>query len=358
MMIAGLSSEASLLPMFWYDISIVALCVVHIFACTLLSITLYFWNLEERSFEHPLAFYGLLLMITFPVFGLLALSLLFVTAGWFREKMVMGSYNDYKEHITKKGINIDVSKGHIEGLRDIRSEISFDSFIDVIKGEDSKKKSQVVNKLSEDVSKENISLLKEALNDASQDVRFYAADALMKVEGNINNEIAVAEHMAQHRGGSYAAGAMIKLEDKIGNEIAIAKMMTQRRGMMKDFLRLGDIYQDYAFSGLLEKNSQKHYFSLSCEEYQKALDIETGQPKVMLRYIHSLLQLGEHKHSQKMLKQLSKIWKTNNDIHFLSASMAFYLNKFGDIKKHLEKIVLEDLDDEKIETVKFWLQKT
>ncbi|MBT7461846.1 MAG: hypothetical protein HN685_04095, partial [Waddliaceae bacterium] len=141
-------------------------------------------------------------------------------------------------------------------------------------------------------------------------------------------------------------------------EIAIAKMMTQRRGMMKDFLRLGDIYQDYAFSGLLEKNSQKHYFSLSCEEYQKALDIETGQPKVMLRYIHSLLQLGEHKHSQKMLKQLSKIWKTNNDIHFLSASMAFYLNKFGDIKKHLEKIVLEDLDDEKIETVKFWLQKT
>lgn len=323
--LGGVSIEVMLL-FIWAIHGMTSAPILFHFAASILFVFAYILSIPRRSnYYRPVLFYGLLLILTLPGFGVIAAIMLFAltfVVGTFAKS---GVYEEYEKSLIEPDMEAVDVKMETQALRRVRHEVEFESFADVIKGGDVYKKSKVLEKLTKRISSDSIVLLQEATADASAEVRLYAATALLKVEDVINGMI----------------------------RDAVAK--TRQRGLSVDFMLLGDLYKLYSKVGLLEKKVALKFLSLSCDAYRSSLDIDTSQPEVMLHYLQSLIVLGQCEKAQSFLQGIVKIYPNDSRFWFLYASVYYYLNDINQMLEVLSHIKDTDsLTEHEREVVEFW----
>ncbi|MDD2752288.1 MAG: tetratricopeptide repeat protein [Candidatus Omnitrophica bacterium] len=280
--------------------------------------------LQKKDQINAVYFFSLLLIIFFPGFGLIAAIFLVIVVKWFTQRLKSGLYSSYEKYITQKNYSLPFSERPSNVLSRMRSEIGFKPFIDIMRGEELKIKLRVIEKLSRDLKNENVRLLKEAFYDPAADVRLYAAAALLKMDGQVNNEI----------------------------ELMIKK--TKSRGAAVDFRQLGLLYQKYVDSGLIEKNLTEYYLVLAVQAYRSCLDIDTDQSSVLLDYVRCLFRLNWHEKAKSALDNAIKAWPDNPEVIFLRNEFYFLMGDFKEIGASFSLASPEGLRQEKKEVWEFW----
>jgi len=236
-------------------------------------------------------------------------------------------YKDYEDFIEENNVE-KTSIAHYKNiLHELRNEVSFEPFIDIIKGQNNLTKEKVIEKLSNNISANSVRILKIAISDPSGGVRLSAANGLLKIEEVINGKI------------------------------QLAVKMTKERGSAKDFSDLGDIYRMYANIGLMEASSYNHYMNLTCQAYKQSLDIDTNQVDVVIHYAQSLISIKDYEKANRLLDHAIKTWPDNNDIILLRAESCFHLHKINEIKESLYDLTLESLSPDQRVVAEYWTQK-
>jgi len=301
--------------------------ILHSISFILISIGYYRLTKRETSYTMSVLFFALVIHLLFPIISILGFAVLFIASRSLQKMLARDTYRKYKSHIRRKGSIINLKKTPAQELRNIKNEIGFESFIDIIQGRDAWKKKHVVDKLCQNITKNNVKLLKEAISDKSPEVRFYAADAL------------------------------IKIEDYFTENIGNSKDIIETKGHAKDYEDLGKLYYQYASIGLLEIKDAKFYYGLSRDALQNSLDYMTGQPDVILQYIDCMVNLELYSDAERILTGISKIWPDNIEITFAQASIYFYSGHIEKALPIIKSLALEkDLPKEQKEAVAFWTE--
>lgn len=218
-----------------------------------------------------------------------------------------------------------VSHRNIE--RQFKEQVDFEPYVDILNGTDLSRKALVIKKLSQEFSAENVRLLKIALRDTAQEVRIYAAGALVKMESALNERIQIAQENVKKRGG------------------------------FKSQVDLGDLYRIYAQTGLMEKALADYYWQLAGRAYRSALDIDTKHPEVIVNYGQCLLELGEPAKAKDLLERSLRIWPEHKELLFLNAAVNFHLGEFAHIPLRLKKLDSANLDEQEKEVYSFWCKQ-
>jgi len=306
-------------------ISFSQLVGIHCAVVVLFSAAFWFHLKGGQHIERQAVYFcGLLFILFFPGIGILmAVFVCMVTSPyWMKGKK--GLYEDYESYIEERKEQSTYTKLYSNILQELRKEVSFEPFIDILQGGNVSIKKRVIEKLSRDVSRYSIQLLKLAVHDFSPEIRLSAANSLIKMEGNINSKIQAA------------------------------LKMTQKRGAAKDFANLGDLYQMYATSGLMEKRSLEYFVGLACEAYQQSLDLETNQIEVVMEYARSLMKIKNYDRARGFIDHAIKIWPENKQVKLLRGEVYFYLGKFSETIDELGGLSLEGMVPSEKKAVEFW----
>jgi len=324
--LAGFLTQALIISLWLRDENFFLILSLHFTSCLFLSLAFILHKKSGMNEEyHAVFLFGLFLTFCFPLFGIVISTFIITSVQHFLPKSKHELYQEYEEFLQeddKEKINLNNFKNI---LHEIRNEVSFEPFIDIIKGHNTNTKERVIEKLSHNINSSSIKILKLAIGDPSAAIRLSAANALLKIEETINKKIQIA----------------IK--------------MTKERGSKKDFSDLGDIYRMYANIGLMEEKSLNDYMALATQAYKQSLDIDTNQENVVIHYAQCLIAIKEHKKSYKFLDHAAKIWPNNNSINLFKAETSFHLHKINDIQNSLKQLNFEELNPEQKQIVEYWI---
>lgn len=303
--------------------------ITHIIAVAFLVLSFYMFDRKNDGMDEIRAAYGFcLVMISFfPGIGIGVSILILLTKYRYRNKEENELYEEYEKYIERGSAETRETEMFSSLTRKMRDEVSFEPFVDVIRGENIAMKERVIEKLTKLGSRNSVQLLKEALKDVSPEVRLYAA------------------------------GALLKMEASLSDKIQSARERVKQRGTAADFVYLGDLYRTYSDIGLTEESLTRHYLSLSCDAYKDALDIDTNQPGVVVNYTHTLLRLERYERARIFLDKAVQIWPDNNEIVFLRGEVYFQLGEFVKVGNILKDIKEDTLDEGEKEVFCLWAKE-
>jgi hypothetical protein len=265
------------------------------------------------------------LVLFFPFFGLAAGILLVFASQKTPFVVKKGLYDEFQKHISERGFVTQTPKIIGNMLGHLREEIGFEPFIDIMQGQEQRLKLRVIEKLAADPRQENIRILKEAFNDRSHEVSLYAASALLKMDNAIKKQI----------------------------EMALAK--TKTRGYADDFSGLGELYLEYALSGLIDKELAEKYVFFAEEAFKNSLDVQTDQPGVVVSYAYCLLRRKEYGRCRLVLDNAVKNWPQNKEILFLRNELYFIIGEFKEVQESFASREPIGMSEEERKVWSFWM---
>jgi len=272
----------------------------------------------------PVLFYGVLVTLFFPLIGLPAAFLMVLGVRIFGGRFRASVYEEYEQYVSEKEISSSIAGEGRNVLRNIRKEISFEPYADIVRWGDITSKMKVIGKLSGSFAREDVSLLREAVHDPSPEVRFYAS------------------------------GALLKLESRISERITRAEQSVKRRGGAEDYSDLGDMYRLYVTSGLSPEELTGYYILLACDAYQNSFDINTDQPDLVVAYAQSLFDIRNYRRASALLDHAVKIWPEHAEISFLRGEVYFRLGDLREVFRNFADTRTDGLDETRREAVKTW----
>jgi len=291
--------------------------------CLILSFNDFYKNRLKKG-RSPAAFFYISLLIVFmPGVGWLG-ALLFLLVLKVNKSSGKDSFDHYESY-PLEGSPFLVSLNRTKNFWNLfQQEINFEPFIDLLLKGDVKIKAMVIKKLSKEISRDNIRLLKIALQDTASEVRLYAAGALVEIESQLNERMEHALNVSK-------------------------KYMT-----FKSYVELGESYKIYAESGLVEKILAQYYWRQAAQAYKHALDQHTDHPEVVSSLAKCLIAMGEYQNAKTLLEKALLTWDENTELLILSVSVDFELGMFRGVSEKFRKINNLDLDELQKAAYDFW----
>ncbi len=282
----------------------------------------------RRTPLHPVLLQGFLLAAFFPFWGCWTALLFYLGIRFFESKPSSSDLlEDYQESLRPEKLRLEFTSSPGETMRRFRAELNFESFVDVLQsGTKEKTKAGVIEKLSKNLTPENVSLLHLALRDASAEVRMYAAGALIQLEADLNRRI---------------------LE---------SKKNARKKGTASAWSETGEIYQRYAESGLLDETLARYYRGLAVNAYRNSLDSNTNQPEIVAHYLRCLYALEDFKRAGAVMNHALETWPQDKQLLMLGAEFDFQMHQYEACRKKLARVDPASLDTHEKEVHSFWLE--
>jgi len=318
-------SFSSLLAFFWLH-QFILFIVLHLAAtgAAFFAIARVSAKVPRRSPWQSTLFFGGTIFAFFPGLGWLMAIVFYVAVLIFERSFKANLYDEYQQYMEEKREDSSAIRKEAHSLREIRREIGFEPFVDIISGSNVQLKARVIGKLARKATLENIQLLKIATTDPSADVRLYAASALIKIENELNRQI--------QRALKYV----------------------KQEGSQRAYFDLAQLYWSYARSGLLDPTLSRYYLDLCAQAYQQSLDIDTNQPRTIANYITCLLALQQPERAMRMIESVSALWPENIELAFLKSEVYFQLGRMSEISPTFDKIDVNHLSMNERDVFQFW----
>ncbi|MFH1416557.1 MAG: tetratricopeptide repeat protein [Elusimicrobiota bacterium] len=280
---------------------------------------------KER--KHPFFdLQGIIIFAGLPVAGFL--GYLAAKAVFIRKKegYRATALKEYDEYLSEKNRAVLSVRKEKDIVSRIRRETDFDSFVDILGGSDRDMKARVISKLSGTLQPFNVELLRKAQNDESHEIRLYASSALLK------------------------------LEESAEKRIETAFLNAAMTGSIDSYNELGLAYMDYIDSGLLSEGLKKDCYDTAAAAFRNSLDLDSGQKRVLLKYIQCLLKTEETGKAEKTLVSALKVWPGDPGFSFFLAELFFIHKKYGYIRDTLLGLEEKEMSDIQKEVCNTWIQ--
>jgi len=280
------------------------------------------------SFAYPQYSFAAVLILLFPGPGMLAAAVFLWMARIMGRRFRTGVFDEYDEYIRQDGENDGLITAGQRLLRRMREEAGFSSLADIMSGRSVPLKIRAIEKLCKSLVPEKVKLLRRASQDESPEVRLYAATALLKLEVDAQNRIEAAGKAADFAQDAEA------------------------------FTELGNLYREYALSGLAEKSLSRYYLEKAIGAYRDALDRRSGDPEAMTVYGRCLLELDRLGDAGRLADGALRLWPQREELVFLRNEIYYRLGRYDLIQEAFEVLPPEArTDPQRKEVIQFWTGK-
>jgi tetratricopeptide (TPR) repeat protein len=200
-------------------------------------------------------------------------------------------------------------------------------YIDILGSEDLELKRSVISKLLKREDKTAVTLLREAQKDEHFEIRFLSANA------------------------------MSGMEKKLADEGTAMDELSQTQPSVDVFNRLGNIYFDHYYLGLVAVESQGVYLDKAIEAYGRSLKLDPEQDGVYLMIARVHIAMSRWQNALEILDRLIKKSPQSPNFRIWRAEVAFNQRDFKALHHELDQLKsIGGLSYQLEETVAGWLE--
>ena len=220
----------------------------------------------------------------------------------------------------------------VNGLIDVqeysRCLVAVEPLVDTLRDGDDQVRKGATFELKKRGGRNACKLLEQALDDPSEEVRLFAAEALEKLDSMYN--------------------------EAINGLIERIKQKSTRR---LHFL-LGRLYFDYAFKGMYDQGMRTIYYEKAVKELEKALtrEGEAGDWQVWQFLGSACYELGRYDEALAWFAKIKKNHGEDGDLLIKVAAVRFAQRRYEDVRKLCQRIKRKYGEGEYGEVLEFWTQ--
>ncbi len=211
---------------------------------------------------------------------------------------------------------IEADQALVDGLISIQEYskflVSVEPLVDTLSDADERVRKAATFRLKQRGDREAAELLAQALDDVSEEVRLFAAEALEKIDTIYNEAI----------------------NDLI---ILIRKKPTARLHYL-----LGKVYFDYAASGMYDTGMRVIYYEKAIEEFERAVAMSTQNEKLMIYLATCKCEIGNYGDGLVIFEELLSRYPESVELLVKVASIYFALHRYDALRDICQKILVTD----------------
>ncbi|MFQ5646033.1 MAG: hypothetical protein ACE5GM_03805 [bacterium] len=258
------------------------------------------------------------------------------TIGWIFALVLSGialnpldSVREYSDYLNLKASRQEIMKDILleqdrGGKEAEKGELA--PYVDILHGKDMELKLSVIEKLSLEPGPKRVSMLKTALRDSDNEVRLSAANGLRKIEDRFQQKI-----------------------------IALKKECRLLPANDQFFAELGITYDDYAYCGILDRETSRYYQELAIKALAKAISINPFGEDYYKNLGRTMIRINKAKKAIRVLEQGLKLNPDSQAIKTWLAEYYFKQKMFDKVKKLAREIKVEQLPNERIQhSISWW----
>lgn len=244
-----------------------------------------------------------LFMGPFGFFGTLFAAVLAIVGS---KKNVSAAYIDkiLKKRDEKRDPAVLLAKLNYKKTERVADKLDILSYKELLATGDEFAKINLIGMLSFNPSKENVSIVRGALNDTEETVRILAATSLQKMDAAFVSKILELKELESGAEGFGAEEAQ------------------------SYFGALGEVYDDYLYSGLIAKENERFYIASMLSCYKKAFEAK-GVDRDMRRYIRALIRFNRLDEAQRLCEEYA-------DKNGVDEAMRFWMGEIAYKKRDIE----------------------
>lgn len=275
-----------------------------------------------------LFYIAIVLAICLPVYGIIGMSLLFVSLKHLRVKKggrfeVEGVFQPRKHKMFLR--YPDRKRWQVE-----QDELDISSFRDVFRLGDIEMEEIVIDKLSKTLTRQSVAILKEVLLTSGSDTKILAATALTEIEGKIIGKIDDLRYLLKKDG-----------ED------------------LKTMLELARTYDLYCYLGVLDIASVKTYQERAIRLYERYLASYPKSPDIAMEYGRLLHNAEREKQAIEILTRAVELAPENASPRIWLAEVLFEAGNYERVTEVCDDILaLESVPERSKEVAALWATDT
>ena len=275
----------------------------------------------------------LLFELILPVFGVVFLSIfmvLYPLIKFISRKDLSMSDGFSEDSSSKRYINERETVCKDNQLNhQLMDQIQIEPFIDILQSNDLDLKLNVIEKLSRMDSETRIQLLVKALNDSDYHIRYFANNALGKIEERMMSSVEEVSEQIQHNPAEYQL-----------------------------YNRRAEVYLKIFYLGLLDRETAGLFLGRALEDYYYSLKLRPSQKECYLQII-SINNRRECYQETLILIDTAKRLKMDDQdflarLLFYQAEAYFHLKRFNQLREITDQITQIKTSVEKVRQISSW----
>ncbi|MCP3660357.1 MAG: hypothetical protein GY830_08655 [Bacteroidetes bacterium] len=270
----------------------------------LICILTLIFNFKKCSeYEKYLYLFKMTLIAFFPFFG--SFISLFIRKSQFHNKNIERADIFDKKRITKK----DIEDLQEKETLNIKKELDFDSFYNILNGKDPQMKLKVISKLSNNKLPASLTvpLLKKCIKSNSHEEKLYAAAALLKIDEKLNSSI-------QNK------NEILRDDYNIHNLFYFVKAV-----------------QDYLNSGLIQGTVRVDYLKEVLDLIEK-IDDKYADSELLGIYLYLLMELELFDEAKNTIDKIGNTQDISENILIMIAEIFFKLKDYKNTELYISKL--------------------
>jgi len=292
----------------------------------------------KRKGGNPLEYLSFFMLdALIPVFGFFSILLYYMTGPVYKKiyrnhridvfDLPMGE-EVFTEHVQdKKLLRQNVNEGKIVNI--VKNNVEIEPYVDILSGHDLKLKINVIEKLTRMGTPASVLILKKALVDQNYEVRYFANNALEKIEKKMMASIdAASENISKHS------------ED------------------FRNYNFRGTLYLDFYTLGILDKETGRNFLEKAMYDFLFSLQLNPNQSYLFVKITHIHLLSGNYEQVVSVATQALNS-KLNSDdrgkVHFYRAEAMFQLGQYLNVVDECKLVSNEEIQYKLIkDSSDFW----
>ncbi len=297
------------------------------------------WIIYKRSSKAVNSATFLVIDIFLPVFGFISIGLFLLLGPLYNRiyknseidvyDIPMGEEN-FNDYTTEKRVLIKgVSDEKIED--ELYENYQIQPYLDIFNQEDLDLKLNAIEKLSRSFTKESVQILKKGLDDISYEVRYFANNALDKIEKKMFSKIDIA-----------------------------AENIKRFPNDFHNYNTRGQLYLDTYFLGILDNSLKGFFLEKSLYDFIFSLQVNTKQSHLYLKITQIYLQQEDFTKVLDIADQALENELSEEDrakIRFYRAEANYNLKNYDKIPEDCESSKAVGLLYEKVKESSDWWSK-
>ncbi len=244
-----------------------------------------------------------------------------------QERATMRHLGDFRP-MTVDEADVALVNGLIDVQEYSRCLVAVEPLVDTLRDGDDQVRKGATFELKKRGGRNACKLLEQALDDPSEEVRLFAAEALEKLDSMYNEAI----------------NGLIE---------RIKKKSTRRLHFL-----LGRLYFDYAFKGMYDPGMRVIYYEKAVKELEKALtrEGETENWQVWQFLGSACYELGRYEKALSWFAKIKSAHGEDGDLLVRVAAVRFAQGRYDDVRKLCTRIKERYGEGEYNEVLDFWTQ--
>ncbi len=210
---------------------------------------------------------------------------------------------------------IDIKRLNIASVED---KLNILNYRQIIRGYDVKLKKNLISILSQNPSKENISLIRDALNDENEMVRILASTSIQKIDDYFISNIVELQKSVE--------------TDK--NKLDIYKLSDI-------YFQIGQFYDEYIFSELVSSDIKPLYMDRMEYYYDLSYGLSGFKDEYLEKYIRACIRNKKIDKARRLIDYHLQLYPSSISVIFWKCDFYLQAGRYREIQSLLKNIDIE-----------------